>query len=82
MSGKKSIEGAKEAIAVAKGDIPAARIHVHGHAYVPEAQVTEAIAQLQNALKAAEALDKWHRYGEGYGTLVTDVRAVIEGLSR
>lgn len=37
MSGKRIIDGAKEAVAVAKGERPAARIHVNGHAYVPEA---------------------------------------------
>ena len=37
MSGKSIIEAAKEAVAVAKGERPAARIHVNGHAYVPEA---------------------------------------------
>ena len=36
MSGKKIIEGAKEALAVARGEQPAARIIVNGHAYIPE----------------------------------------------
>lgn len=35
-AGERLIEGAKEMLAVAKGEQPAARIHVNGHAYVPE----------------------------------------------
>ena len=30
------IEGAKEAAEIAKGNRPAARIHIQGHSYVPE----------------------------------------------
>lgn len=36
-AGKRLIEGAKEILAIAKGEKPAARIHHGGHAYVPEA---------------------------------------------
>lgn len=35
-AGKRLIEGAKEALEIARGNQPAARIHVNGHAYVPE----------------------------------------------
>ena len=37
MSETRIIKGAKEAVAVAKGERPAARIYVNGHAYIPEA---------------------------------------------
>lgn len=37
MSEKRIIEGMKEAVAVARGERPAARIHANGHAYIPEA---------------------------------------------
>jgi hypothetical protein len=36
----KLIEGMEEALAVAKGEQPAARMHIRGHAYVPEAEIT------------------------------------------
>ncbi|MCO5159601.1 MAG: hypothetical protein M9939_00575 [Mesorhizobium sp.] len=35
-AGDRLIEGAKEALEIARGNQPAARIHVNGHAYVPE----------------------------------------------
>jgi hypothetical protein len=35
-AGERLIEGAKEALEIARGNQPAARIHFHGHAYVPE----------------------------------------------
>jgi hypothetical protein len=35
-AGERLIEGAKEALAIARGEQPAARIHMEGHAYVPE----------------------------------------------
>ncbi len=42
-AGERLIEGAKEALAIAKGEQPAARIHINGHTYVPESAVREAI---------------------------------------
>ena len=35
-TGSRMIEAAKEAAAIARGEAPAARLHVKGHAYVPE----------------------------------------------
>lgn len=35
-AGERLLEGAREALAIAKGEQPAARITIHGHAYVPE----------------------------------------------
>lgn len=34
-AGNRMLVGAREALSVAKGEIPAARLHVQGHAYVP-----------------------------------------------
>ena len=49
-AGKQLIEAAKEAVAVAKGEQPAARIHVAGHAYVPEDDVVAAIRRVRKHL--------------------------------
>ena len=38
-AGKKLLSAAHEAVAIAKGEIPAARITIKGHAYVPAAEV-------------------------------------------
>lgn len=35
-AGKRLIDGAQEALAIAKGEKPAARVHINGYAYVPE----------------------------------------------
>jgi hypothetical protein len=35
-AGERLLEGAAEALAIAKGEQPAARIHIRGHSYVPE----------------------------------------------
>lgn len=57
-SGAKLIEAAKEAVAIAKGEQPAARIHVNGHAYVPASELDRltlyetALRKLQNAAAA------------------------------
>lgn len=51
-SGAKLIEAAKEAVAIAKGEQPAARIHISGHAYVPEADLAlyeTALRKIQDA---------------------------------
>lgn len=41
MNGRKIIEGAEDALAVAKGEKPAARIYINGHAYAPAGDVEE-----------------------------------------
>lgn len=41
MSGDKIMTGMREAISVARGDVPAARIWHNGHAYVPETSFEE-----------------------------------------
>lgn len=42
MSGKQIIKGLEEAVAVARGEAPAARITINGHSYVPEAALLQA----------------------------------------
>ena len=49
-TGSKIIEGAKDAAAIVRGEIPAARITINGHVYVPEASspaIDKAIEALQ-----------------------------------
>lgn len=43
--GQRLIEGAREALAIARGEIPAARITINGHAYVPEAEAASLRAE-------------------------------------
>lgn len=49
----KIIQGAEEAVAVARGEIPAARITINGHAYVLEASLPKTIAELSGLLRAS-----------------------------
>src|SRR5687768_12775315 len=62
----KIVEGAKEALAVAKGEIPAARITIAGHAYVPatalEAKDKE-LAALRAEIKVAQGCAQATEYG-------------------
>jgi hypothetical protein len=46
------IEGAKEALAVARGEFPAARLTINGHAYVPEVSVDPDIRHVTELLEA------------------------------
>ena len=43
--GERLIEGAREALAIARGEIPAARITINGHAYVPETELASLRAE-------------------------------------
>jgi len=52
------VEGVKEALAIARGEIPAARIHHQGHAYVPEAEAKATIARLEAELERYRTLDR------------------------
>lgn len=55
-------EAAAEAVAIAKGEIPAARIYHQGHAYVPEAELTtlrEEVERLKDMVRRA--------YNDGFG---------------
>lgn len=45
-AGERIIEGAKEALAIARGEQPAARIHVQGHSYVPEQDLRQAVERV------------------------------------
>lgn len=47
----KIIEGAQEAVAFARGEKPAARLTVNGHAYVPEASLPPSIVELTSLLR-------------------------------
>lgn len=42
-AGDRLIEGAKEALAVAKGEHPAMRLHIDGWTYVPEAVLIQEV---------------------------------------
>lgn len=53
MSGAKIIKGAEQATAVARGEKPAARVHIAGHAYVPEATAEALADALERAAKIA-----------------------------
>lgn len=52
-AGRQLIEAAQEAVSVAKGDIPAARITVAGHSYVPEAEVVRLREAMVRRARAA-----------------------------
>ncbi len=41
---------------------------------------SEIIIALEQALKDAEGADNWHRHGEGYGGLRTDIQALINQI--
>ncbi len=49
------VEAAREAVAIARGEIPAARIYHQGHAYVPEAEAAATIERLRTALERIKA---------------------------
>jgi len=49
-AGERMIEGVKEAVAVARGEQPAASITVAGHTYVPKNDVAAAIRVVQDYL--------------------------------
>jgi hypothetical protein len=49
-AGERIIEGAKEALAIARGEQPAPRLHLNGHAYVPE----EVFESLRSELEAVK----------------------------
>jgi uncharacterized protein YPO0396 len=56
-TGKKLIDGMTEALAVAKGDVPAARIHYQGHAYVPASHIQALEAKLEAVTAEASRAD-------------------------
>ena len=57
-TGEKLIKAAHEAVAVAKGEIPAARITIGGHTYVPVSQIDKVYDCLGQALR------QWKMYAE------------------
>jgi hypothetical protein len=46
-AGDKLLEGAKEALAVARGETPAHRLHIDGHAYAPVEQLDAVVVEHQ-----------------------------------
>lgn len=52
--GERIIEGMTEAVAVANGEVPAARLHINGHTYVPLVVDTEVKALAQSYLDKAD----------------------------
>lgn len=59
-AGERLIAGMTEAVAIAKGEQPAARITMQGHHYVPEGAVAEAVAAERERCAAIAT-----RYGDG-----------------
>ena len=55
-AGKRLIAGATEALAVARGEEPAASITVNGHRYVPAAEITRLQKELETAREALERI--------------------------
>lgn len=53
----KIVKGVQEALAIARGEIPAARIHHQGHAYVPEAECDEAADEITRLRAEVERKD-------------------------
>jgi hypothetical protein len=53
--GKEIIEGLTEAVEIAQGNQPAPRLHVQGHAYVPEERLSAAERQLADLRVSVEA---------------------------
>lgn len=74
-AGERLIEGAKEALAIARGEQPAARIHVEGHAYVSQALVDEKLASVED--KLVRAIDALKNVESGTGNLVAKARNLV-----
>jgi hypothetical protein len=53
-AGEKILKGMEEAVRFASGEVPAARIHLNGHSYVPETRAKELEAALRIALPYVE----------------------------
>lgn len=66
-AGEKLIGGFREALAIAKGEVAAARITQNGHSYVPETPLTKAGPDLLNALTAVMPLLEAVRMQVGFG---------------
>lgn len=60
-AGERLIEGAKEALAVARGEQPAASIHVNGHTYVPKADYDRLMEDAKGERSVSAALNGMNR---------------------
>ena len=82
-AGKQILEGMAEAVAVAKGEIPAARIWHQGHAYVPQAELdmlTKA-GIIEVAIRnpsVAEYMRHWEGRAEQAEARVTALQSQLE----
>lgn len=79
-AGKCIIEGAKEALAIAKGEIPAARITINGHAYVPETELDAVKAKLAKAVEALQPFSEAYD-DTGGDHFARDDNECVEGAS-
>lgn len=65
-AGKRILEGVKEALAVAKGEQPAASVHINGFTYVPDGDVRQAIATIKAHLRTewiSDGCREFHAFG-------------------
>lgn len=76
-AGKRLIAGTKEALAVARGQEPAASITINGHRYVPAETPSDALAL---ARRVANLNPDAGEIGEGMlRSLVEDARRIVDG---
>lgn len=55
--GEAMIAGAQEALKVARGEEPAARIHQQGHTYVPIGELNDALTENQRLMKRVREME-------------------------
>ncbi len=80
-AGKRLIEGAKEALAIAKGEQPAARIWHQGHSYVPEAEVQAMLlSERKETIERCAAIAEYD--GNLPGLAGARIAAAIRSLGR
>lgn len=82
-AGEQILEGMNEAVAVANGDQPAARLWHKGHAYVPEAELNMLTKSgiIEVAIRnpsVAEYMEHWEARAEKAEAQLEALRAVIE----
>jgi len=82
-TGRRIIDGLQEAIAFAKGERFAARIHVNGHTYVSEREAADRIAALE-ADARSEAAKALRADGELHEALarIAELEAALSSIAR